>query len=323
MTTHDKFEPKLRVKASGFGGSGYNIATRTAEDGGRLVYPGVTTVTGALDKGGIPQWAVNQTAAYAVHNVDALLSRTQDQGYNMLRWYWSKRPDFDDPEVDITSYHHGVLNDAAELGTLTHDWVAEHVLGNFEPDLIRPEQVRMIETFLEWEAQHHIEVRLVESTVVGSGYAGTLDHIWDIMCLHEGEPCIPKADVEVVTALIDVKTSRSTQDVHYAQLGALGAADTLMVQVDEDFPDAVLYDTKKWGKTYWVEDVLPDFSEYAILQIRPDDRDHNGIEVPAFTRMKYIPHDVVDTAYEVFLGALQARHGQLELKRAKKAHGIA
>jgi len=110
--------------------------------------------------------------------------------------------------------------------------------------------------------------------------------------------------------------------VHYAQLGALGAADTLMVQVPEGTEGAALYDTKKWGKTYWREDTVPDVSEYAILRIRPDDTDHLGNPIPAFVELKHIPHPVVDAAFELFLGALKARHGQLALKRAKKEHGF-
>lgn len=330
--SHDRFEPKLRVKASGFGGSGYCIPTRKTEDGKRYVVPGVTTVTGVFDKGGVAQWAVNQTAAWAVYNIDSLLRRTEDQGYKMLRYYWKRTPDFDDPTVDITDYHVGVLNDAAELGTLTHDWIAEHINGNFEPDLVRNEQVRMVEVFLEWLAGHTVRPRVTEVTVVGAGYAGTLDHIWDIRCDHAGDPCIPGADWDFVTVLLDVKTSRATRDEHYAQLGALGAADTMMTQVTEEHfllgglaggeNPVGHYKTDKWGDTYWREDVLPDFSEYAILQVRPDDVDNGGRPVPAYAKLKHIPHEVVDHAFEYFLGGLKARHAQLELKRAKKTVGL-
>lgn len=340
IESHDRYEPKLRVKASGFGGSGYCIPTRKRPDGSRFVVPGVTTVTGVFDKGGVAQWAVNQTAAWAVNNIDALLNRTQDQGYKMLRYYWKRKPDFDDPTVDIRDYHVGVLDDAAELGTLTHDWVAEHVNGNFEPELTRIEQVEMVQVFLRWMADHDIIPVLTEVTVVGEEYAGTLDHIWKIHCNHDGEPCVPGAnevytDVHGTTqkrfiiVLVDVKTSRATRDEHYAQLGALGAADTLMVQVTEDDFNADLngnivghYNTKKWGDTYWIEAEIPAFSEYAILQIRPDDVDNDGHPVPAYARLKHIPHEVVDQAYEYFLGGLKARHAQLQLKRAKKDVGL-
>lgn len=322
VESHDRYEPKLRVKASGFGGSGYCIPTRSRPDGSRFVVPGVTTVTGVFDKGGVAQWAVNQTAAWAVNNIDGLLSRSQDQGYKMLRYYWKRKPDFDDPTVDIRDYHVGVLDDAAELGTLTHDWVAEHVNGNFEPELKRHEQVEMVNVFLDWMAFHTVIPVLTEVTVVGEEYAGTLDHIWQIMCNHDGEPCVPGADLSLITVLVDVKTSRATRDEHYAQLGALGAADTLMVQVESDTPGAALYKTTKWGETWWVEDELPSFSEYAIMQIRPNDVDNDGNPVPAYARLKHIPHNVVDHAFEYFLGGLKARHAQLQLKRAKKDVGL-
>jgi len=181
MASIDRYEPRLRVKASGMGGSGYVIPTRLTEDGKMVRCAGVTTVLGAIDKPGITQWAVNQTAAYAVHNVDALLDRTEEVGMRYLQWYWRrmKPADFDDPEIDILNAHSGVLNDLAELGSITHDWVSDFVTDQFDPiELTRDEQAQMVSAFLDWWDEHDVEVILTERTVVGDGYAGTLDHMW-------------------------------------------------------------------------------------------------------------------------------------------------
>ena len=107
-------EPKLRVRSSGHGGSGYKHP-HTGD-----VVPGVTTVLKRLDKPGVLQWAVDNTAAYAVANVDGLLNRTEEQGFGFLRWYWKRDPLKGDLS-DIRNYSDGVLNDAAELGTMMHD----------------------------------------------------------------------------------------------------------------------------------------------------------------------------------------------------------
>ena len=294
--SRERWEPVLRVPASGFQGSGYRIPTRTGEDGRPLLVPGVTTVLGALDKGGIVQWAVDNTAAYAVANVEALLNRTEEQGFGFLRFYHKrfKPADFDDPAVDIRDYSNGVLDDLAELGTVTHDWIADFLNGFFPESLSRPEQEEMVTEFVDWYNEHDVQVVGTELTVVGDGYAGTLDHL---------------LVVDGVTCLCDVKTSRATRDSHFAQLAALGAAESVMRQVDAGTPGATLYDTKKWGPTYWVEEPLPAFSEYVIIHLRPSDDDR-----PAFCEFKVIPHDVVESAHEMFRGALQVRHAQARLK---------
>ena len=205
------WEPKLRVPASGFSGSGYRIPTRLGADGKPLLVPGVTTVLGALDKPGVLQWSIDNVAAYAVANVDALLNRDEIQGFGFLRFYHKrmKEQDFDNPEIDIRNYSNGVLNDLAELGTLTHEWVADFANDFPEPEVTRPEQADMIAEFVDWWNANEVEVIGSEITVVGDGFAGTLDHLWI---------------VNGVPTLVDVKTSRATRQEHFAQLSALGAA---------------------------------------------------------------------------------------------------
>lgn len=164
--------PLLRVPASGYGGSGYKDLFGT---GGTVV--GVTTALGALDKGGIVQWSVDQTIGYMLANKDDIYNRTSDQAFGYLRWYHKrfKESDYDDPNVDIRNAHVGVLNDLADNGTAVHEWIEAYWTGGFEPDLYRPEQVQMVEAFLDWEAEHEIEVHATELTVFGDGYAGTAD----------------------------------------------------------------------------------------------------------------------------------------------------
>ena len=303
MTTHDFFEPKLRVRASGLGGSGYRIPTRPGDDGKLVTVPGVTTVLGVLDKGGITQWSVDQTVAYMIANIDMFLNRTEEQGFKLGRFYHSRKVDFDDPEVDPNNYHTGVLNDLAELGTHAHDYTAYDLLGMFPPDPLRVEHAEMATAWDEFRAEHDIEPLAVERTVVGDGFAGTLDGIWKI----DGVP-----------TLVDVKTSRAVRGTHIAQLAALHHAEFMMEECDPLDKDAVAYDTKRWGTTYWREVPIPHYEDFQIVQIRPSDIDKDGYETEPFVAMHRVTEAQIDAGWQMFQGALQARWGQKAMKEAMK-----
>lgn len=294
MSSSDLWEPKLRVKASNLGGSGYRIPTRLGEDGKPILVPGITTVNNAINMPGLVQWAVDQTAAYAVANVDGLLSRTEEQGWGFLRFLHRRKPDVDSPELNLWNYHDGVLNDLAELGSKTHDWINDFVTGGFPEDPDSEHQQQMIEKFLEWWSENDVEVLETEVTVVGDGYAGTLDHIWRV----NGTLC-----------WVDAKTSRKIRETHIAQLAAIGAADGMMMEVPEGHEGSVEYDSKRWGKTHWIEVAPPACAQYAVLHLRPDTEDG-----PAFCEFQVIPHEAIDQGFEMFRGALRIKHAQRAMK---------
>lgn len=305
-------EPKLRVTASGFGGSGYKNPI-TGE-----IVPGVTTVLGVIEKPGVVQWAIDNTAWYAVANVDALLNRTHEQGFHFLRYYTKrvKEKDFDDPGVDIHDYSTGVLDDLANLGTLTHEYIEADLNGWFEPDLTRVEQAEMVEQYLFWKAEHEIEVLATEATLFGSGQAGTADIIWILTCLHEN-PCVePRTPM-----LVDAKTSRRTWNTHYAQLAALGSADTWMREVLPNTPGAYKHERTRKGvkeTSWWLPSEVPPFSAYGILHIRPNDWDKDGNPMEAFCKLKVVSQEKIDVGFEMFEGALKVRHGQAKMKKLEK-----
>ena len=278
-------EPKLRVRSSGHGGSGYKHPL----DGS--VVPGVTTVLKKLDKPAIAQWAVDNTAAYAVANIDALLNRTEEQGYGFLRWYWKRDPLAGDT-TDIRNYSNGVLNDAAELGTLVHDWIAADHGACPYPDVTDAPDY-FWEMVNEWDKfkQANEVVPLYSEVTLWShqyGYAGTADAFWS---------------VNGVPFLIDVKTSRNTWDEHYMQLAALGACDTLLLEPTDG---------------HWVEEVVPSFSNYALLHIRPSDTNSQGEYVEPFCSLKVIEHEEIPVHFDAFLGLLQVSHAQNKLKEIRK-----
>ena len=298
IDSHLDFEPKLRVKASGYGGSGYAIPQPGKAKPLRL--PGVTTVLNNLPKDAVNQWAVDNTVAYMIANLDRVLDLEDDVIFQKYRWYWKRQPKVDDPEVSPNNYHVGVLHDAAETGTLVHDWIAAHVLGLFEPEIQKIEQEQAITAFLNWERDHDIELLFVEHTVVNEtlGYAGTLDHIW-------------KLDGEI--SLVDTKTSRGIYDSHVAQLAALNHAEYMMIETGN--PEHMKYRTKQWGDTYWEIGQIPEYSRVGILKCRFDDFDKDGNDVPAVCEFTELPQEQLDIGWDLFVASHQMATARRDWKK--------
>ena len=279
--------PALATKQSGFGGRGYK---NPVTGDGRIV-PSVTTILGAEAKPALVQWAVNQTAAYAVANVDQLMSRSEEVGYNYLRWYWNRKVDPDAPGLEIRNYHTGVLNDAAEQGTWIHEWIqADVVPGLKYPDTENMNQFHwdMVEAWEKWKAGKTIEPIWTETTVWNGeeGYAGTFDGMWRI---------------DGVTYLMDIKSSRGVWNSAWMQLAALrNAPEAFVAQEDETY-----IALRDWQAP--VEAV-------GVLHIRPRDIDNNGREMAPFC--KWIEGTDEEFHLESFRGLLQYKNAQRALQLA-------
>lgn len=297
-------QPKLRVRASGYGGSGYRIPTRESEERPKVVVPGVTTVLKVIDKPALVQWAADQTAAYAVVNVDNLLSRTQEQGFGFLRYFSKRTPKEGDP---LRQAHQYVLNDAAELGTNTHDWIEAYLLGEELPDIESPEMEEMIEVFLEWFDEHEVSVNHSESTVYNPalGYAGTLDLDWQ---------------VDGFRHLTDIKTSRGLWREHRMQLASLMAAPIRMAETHSLDLSGVKYITEgAKEETYWKEETIDAwYDRVSFLHIRPRDTDSKGNFVPAFCELKEVEMSMMNKYYRSFENALNLVYSLDELKDYEK-----
>ena len=277
-------EPKLRVRSSGYGGSGYKHPLNGD------VVPGVTTVLKKLDKPGVLQWAVDNTAAYAVANIDALMSRTEEQGYGFLRWYWKRDP-LQSDDQDIRNYSNGVLRDAADLGTLMHDWVAADHGAQPYPDVtFAPDYFwQMVAEWDKWQEENDVEPIFTETTFWSEqyGYAGTADGLWRV----NGKPM-----------LVDVKTSRNVWDEHYMQLSALGACDYALIESDNG----------------WEQMPIPGFKDYALLHIRPSDTDKHGNPMESFCRLEVAPSNEMGLHFEAFLGLLAVSDAQNLIRGLRK-----
>jgi hypothetical protein len=58
---------------------------------------------------------------------------------------------------ELRGAHRRVLNEAAEIGTNVHEWIEADLRGEFEPAIDSPECEQMVEQWLLWKEQHHIE----------------------------------------------------------------------------------------------------------------------------------------------------------------------
>lgn len=303
-------EPILRIRASGYGGSGYLIPTRNLDGTMRKDskekpwrVPGVTTVLGALEKPGIVTWAVDQTAAYAVANAHALAERDEDWGFKYLRFYHSRKPNYDNPEVNLHNYHSGVLHDLAETGTIVHDAIEAFVKNDpfLEPEFTRQEQVDAFHAFLDWVDVNDVQFEQCEVTVLNPemGYAGTLDHVLVL----NGK-----------RYLVDVKTSKAVRDSHISQVAALAKAPVKLVSSIDKGTGAFEY-----KDLHWTEEDMPKYDGYAVLQVRPTSVDDWGNEIPAFCEFHEIDKRLMTPAFLQFEGALKARQGQAEMKSLYRA----
>jgi hypothetical protein len=307
-------EPKLRVRSSGHGGSGYVLPARQGDefkevkntsgetikarlvDGKTVIVPGVTTVLNKLEKPAVTQWAVDNTAAFAVANLDNLYRMSEEAGWGFLRWYWTRDPikgDF----TDIRNYSSGVLADSAGLGTMIHEWIeAEHAAGEFPDTSFAPEHFwQVLEQWQMLNMRRKITPIMSEATVWSDkGYAGTLDGLWEI---------------DGVETLVDLKTSRNVYDSHWMQVASLRHADVLLVEAQDGF-----WEERDWSDKH----SLP----LALVRLRPSDVDKDGLEVAPYSDIVYCDEEEVPLHLNAFLGLLETSKNQrqlVELRKNKKA----
>lgn len=278
--------PKLAVAQSGYGGRGY----KNPVTGDKRVVPSVTTVLKAENKPALIQWAVDQTAGYAVANATSLLSHSEDWGFKFLRWYHKRTAKIENKDIDLNNYHEGVRDDAADMGTAIHEWIqADLVPGLQYPDLSQQGEPfwQMVDKWEQWRKGKEIIPHFTERTVWNdtAGYAGTFDGAWE---------------VDGVYSLMDIKSSRGIYDSTWMQVAALYFAETLFEPQDDDTYTA-LHD---WQ--------LP-VKKLHVLHIRPNDWDNNGKAMPAHCKWLEMPNPP-EAYYKAFSGLLNYQHAMRELR---------
>lgn len=283
--------PALAVKSSGWGGRGYK---NPVTGDGRIV-PSITTVLKAESKPALIQWAVDQTAGFAVANSQKLMTMSDASAFKFLR-YLPKQNRGIVPGMDLHSYHSGVLEDAADMGTWMHEYVQAEVVPGLEyPDLdaAHDSHWEMVKVWNKFKSEHDIRPHATERTVWNEelGYAGTLDGLWEF----DGKIC-----------LMDIKTSRGLYTSTWMQLAALLNAPQMFVPQEDDTYAAI---------TDWQ---LP-VEEIGVLHIRPNDVASNGKPMEAFCR--WVPAHDLDQHFRAFKGLLAYGEAQREVRLAEKDRG--
>lgn len=142
--------------------------------------PGVTTILGVISKGdAITQWAVNQTLEYLTPRLQGELST--DEVNALLydsRYAWKIKK-----------------QEAADIGTIAHNWIEDHLKGVEQPLPEHPNARKSVEAALKWLEENRWESLDIEGIVFSPThfYAGKMD--W-------------KARVNGVLAVPDWKTSK-------------------------------------------------------------------------------------------------------------------
>jgi hypothetical protein len=277
--------PKLAVANSGYGGRGY----KNPVTGDKRVVPSITTVLKAENKPALVQWAVDQTAGYAVANAHELLSKSEDYGFKMLRWYYRKEAPVEGAGLDLNSYYNGVRDDAADMGTAIHEWIQADLDSRLPyPDLSNQGDPfwQMVDEWEKWKKGKDIEAVFTERTVWNDelGYAGTFDGVWTV----DGQ-----------YGLMDIKSSRGLYSSTWMQLAALHAAPVMFDPQDDDTYTAL----HNWQ--------LPT-QGMNVLHIRPKDWDNKGNAMAAFCKWVPVPNPAQH--FEAFKGLLTYQHAMRALR---------
>lgn len=300
-------QPELTTSQSGFGGRGYRIPGRKDRYGKQIVDPGVTTVLKQVNKPGLQQWIADQTAAFAVANIQRLMDMRDESAWGYLRFYWNREPEASKAR-DLRLHADGVRDDAAELGTNLHEIGDAYLEGSPMPAPNAPEVDEMMDEFEAFVQHHEIVRHFGEFTVVNDDlrYAGTGDGDWTITCRHAGPGCFADGSRGPHRCLVDLKTSRYTWPEHGMQVAALAHADIAMVRVDQTTPGAMRFEkTEKGAKrvSWWIERFQPQYDRVVLLHIRPRDLSPKGERINAFAEMVDVTPDL-DLHWQGFQGAL-------------------
>lgn len=274
--------------------------------------PGITAITNNARQPGIEQWNVDQVAAFAVANVDAILNRSELEGFGFLRWKHKNKPDLD-ADPNLRNWHAKVLDDAANLGTWGHNWIEADLQGEPQPEVSEWWQEEIAEQWELFKFEHDVTPVLVEQTVYNPiGYAGTLDFILEI---------------DGVRWLLDGKSSRKIMPAHRMQVACIGAAPVWLKRVPEGTPGAVKHVRKGKVDTWWVEDVLPSWDRYGFLNFRPTDDDgtpaHCTLKPYFTTKEGNLPtveqeRAIVEQHYDWFRGYLTAKWAERNVADVEK-----
>jgi hypothetical protein len=170
-------------------GKDYRYYVATCKDGAEYRLRSVTSVLGVLNKEALIQWAVDQSMDYIRERVD----------YDADGVARFTQPDLEALLREARMAHYRTKTEAAELGTIAHDYVEQFLRTGQEQDMSDqdPRVANCYDLFRRWWDQAGLSVIQTELMVyhAADGYGGQLDFL--------------AADAQGNPVLIDWKTSKS------------------------------------------------------------------------------------------------------------------
>lgn len=181
----------------------FNPTTHVYTIDGKKV-DGTTSILGVIAKPALLYWAVNVTISHFQNN----LKPGEIYDEIQLKALFN----------DAKSAHRKKSTEAADIGTIVHNWIKDHVAGKKPKLPINKSSRNAIDTFLRWEKEHHVKFLESERILYSKkyGYAGTLDFI---------------AEVDGKIKIGDYKTSTGIWDEYWFQLASYQQA------FQEEFPE--------------------------------------------------------------------------------------
>lgn len=167
--------------------------------------PGVTTITGVINKPFLVGWASNMAADFVASNLEAGKVYDEMELINIID--------------GARKAHYMKKKSAGDVGTLVHNFLEQYITGQNPSTLVHEEARKAADRFMSWVNVNKVKFRLNEQQIYSRkhGYAGTLDFVCEI----DGK-----------LWLGDIKTSNRIYKVEYgAQMAAYRMAR------NEEFPD--------------------------------------------------------------------------------------
>ena len=130
---------------------------------GDSIIPGVTGVVGVIDKPALKYWTVKLMAEHLEKNWEAGKSYDEIQIKKIIQ--------------DGKSKHRQRLSDAADIGTMAHDWIEKYIKGEDPKELVNLEAKSACDAFLDWVDKNNVRFISTEKKIYSKKYkyAGTMD----------------------------------------------------------------------------------------------------------------------------------------------------
>lgn len=206
------------------------------------VVPGVTSITGVMDKPALIYWAVNQTVEFLQTAIQP--GQPYDEVHIAAMLKAAKNARF------------STSNKATTIGSLVHDWIEKYikytikhgqppVVVEADPDRVRrpghigipfnEDAARAIDQFLKWEKKNKVEYIFSERKTFSPThwYAGTCD----IGAIINGKRTV-----------LDWKTSKDIYEDYFIQVSAYAKA--LEEEGDEPYEQIMIVQVPKDGKEF-------------------------------------------------------------------------